>query len=179
MILKIMEIDTRTHKVHSHFGSDEYYRYYVKNGGILPRGLFGEILREMNLKIADKILDGYSFKMPARMGVLCVTKSKAFLNYEDGEVKTNRPIDFKSTLDLWEKNPEAKAQKKLVRFLNKHTNDYIYRIYFNRFFATFKNKSVYSLQVNRWMKRELAKRIFAGFELDALVEKPVYGDKYK
>lgn len=171
--------DTRNHKVHSHFGTDEYYRYYVKNGGKLPRGLFGEILRDMNLLIANKILEGYSFKMPSRMGVLSVTKTKAFLNYEDGEVKTNRPIDFKSTMDLWEKNPDAKAQKKLVRFLNKHTNDYIYKIYYNRFFATFRNKSVYSIQVNRWMKRELAKRIFAGFELDALVEKPVYGDKYK
>ena len=163
---------TRTHKVKSHFGANEYFVYYKKNGGLLDRKTFGLVLKDLNLSIAEQILDGYTFKLPSRMGLLAVTKKKEFVDYKDGKAVTNRPIDFKSTMDLWEKYPEAKEQKKLVRYLNKHSNGYIYKIAFNRFYATFKNKSVFSIQVNRWMKRGLAKKIFAGFELDALVEKP-------
>lgn len=174
-----MTQQTRNHKVHSDFGANEYYVYYVKNGGTLSRRQFGDILKDLNTAIAEKILDGYSFKMPSRMGVLSVTKKKEFVDFKDGKAVTNRPIDFKTTMKLWDENPEAKEQKKLVRFLNKHTNGYIYKIAYNRFYATFKNKSVYSIQVNRYLKRGLAKKIFAGFELDALVEKPKYRDGAK
>ncbi len=172
--------DIRIHHIKSHYGTNDFYRYYVKNGGTLSRGLYGDILRDLNLLIGEQILCGYSFKMPARMGVLAVTKKKEFVDFKDGRAVTNRPIDFKSTLEMWEKYPETKEQKKLVRFLNRHTNGYIYKIAYNRHYATFKNKSVFSFQINRWLKRGLAKKIFAGLELDQLVEKPRYsnGDKY-
>lgn len=171
-----MTQQTRNHKVHSDFGANEYYNYYIANGGVLSRRQFGDILKELNTAIAWQILDGYSFKMPSRMGVLAVTKKKEFVDFKDGKAVTNRPIDFASTMKLWEEYPEAKEQKKLVRFLNKHTNGYIYKIAYNRFYATFKNKSAYTVQVNRFLKRGLAKKIFAGFELDALVEKPKYSN---
>ena len=174
-----MTVQTRNHKVDSDFGANEYYTYYVKNGGTLNRTDFGNILKDLNLAIGEKILDGYSFKMPSRMGVLSITKKKEFVDYKDGKAVTNRPINFKATMDLWAEYPEAKEQKKLVRYLNKHSNGYIYKIAFNRFYATFKNKSVYSVQVNRWIKRELARKIFGGFELDALVEKPKFSDGNK
>jgi hypothetical protein len=170
---------TRNHKIHSHFGANEYYTFYVKQGGTLSRRQFGEILKDLNYSIGEQILSGYSFKLPCRMGVLAVTKKKEFVDYKEGKAVTNRPIDFKATMEMWEKYPEAKEQKKLVRHLNKHTNGYIYKIAFNRFYATFKNKSVYSVQVNRWIKRGLAKKIFGGFELDALVEKPKYSNGYE
>lgn len=169
----------RNHKIKCHYGSNDFYAYYQKMGGILCRKQFGDILKKMNQMISEKILEGYSFKMPCRMGVLAVTKKKEFLDIKDGKAVTNRPIDFKSTLELWEKYPEAKEEKKLVRFLNKHSNGYIYKIAFNRFYATYKNKSVYSVQVNRQIKRNLAQKIFSGFELDALVEKPKYSHANK
>ena len=75
---------------------------------------------------------------------------------------------------MWKDFPETKDDGQLVRFLNKHTNGYIYKVAYNRGYATFKNKSVYSCQVNRYVKRKLAKNIFAGFELDALVQSPKY-----
>lgn len=171
-----MTQQTRNHKVHSDFGANEYYNYYIANGGVLSRRQFGDILKELNTAIAWQILDGYSFKMPSRMGVLAVTKKKEFVDFKDGKAVTNRPIDFAATMKLWNEYPEAKEQKKLVRFLNKHTNGYIYKIAYNRFYATFKNKTVYSIQINRHLKRGLAKKIFAGFELDALVEKPKYSN---
>lgn len=162
-------VDTRNHKIHSDYGANEYYTNYVKHGGKLTRSQFGKILKDLNLKIAEQILSGYSFKMPSRMGALTVTKKKEIIGIKDGNVFTNRPVDIKATMKLWDECPEAKAEKKLVRFINKHTNGYIYKIAYNRFYATFKNKSAYSIQVNRWLKRGLAKKIFAGFELDELV----------
>jgi len=159
----------RNHKIHSHFGANDFYRYYVSNGGELSRAAFGRILKKINLALSSKILDGYSFKMPSRMGILSVTRKKEFIGFKDGKAVTNRPIDYKSTIDLWNSNPEAKAEKKLVRFINKHTNGWIYKIAYNKNYANYKNKSVYSLQINRDIKRTLASKIFGGFQLDELV----------
>jgi len=83
-----MTQQTRNHKVHSHFGANEYYAYYVKNGGTLTRKQFGDILKDLNLSIAEQILDGYSFKMPSRIGVLSVTKKKEFVDFKDGKAVT-------------------------------------------------------------------------------------------
>ena len=169
-----MTVPQRVHKIHSSYGANDYFTYYTKHGGLLDRHQFGCILKDLNLSIADKVLEGYSFKMPSRMGVLAVTKKKEFVNFKEGKAVTNRPIDFKATMAMWEEYPETKEDKQLVRYLNKHTNGYIYKVAYNRAYATFKNKSVYSCQINRYVKRKLAKNIFAGFELEALVEKPRY-----
>lgn len=161
----------RNHKIHSDFGSGDFYHYYKDNGGELPRSSFGRILKNINLGLAEKILDGYSFKMPFRMGIISVTRKKEFIGYKDGKAVTNRPIDYKSTIEMWNANPGAKEQGKLVRFLNKHTNGWIYKIAYNKVYANYKNKSVFSLQINRKIKRKLAENIFGGFQLDELVIK--------
>ena len=163
-----MNSDTRVHKIISHYGTNDYYKYYRETGGTLSRKDFGKVLREFNLKIAEEILNGYIYKMPQRMGTLAVSRKKEFVGLKEGKPITNRPIDFKSTLEMWEANPEAKAMGKLVRFLNKHTDGWIYKVAYNKFTANYKGKSVYSLQVNRWIKRALAKKIFAGFKLEQL-----------
>ena len=107
---------TRNHKIKSHFGANDYYLFYKQNGGKLSRHTFGRVLRSINLKIADKILDGYSFKMPARMGILTLSRKKEFIGFKDGKAITNRPIDYCTTLKLWNENPVAKEQKKYVHF---------------------------------------------------------------
>lgn len=169
----------RNHKVHCSYGANEYYVYYKQHGGQLSRSDFGAVLKDLNLLIADKILEGYYFKMPARMGALAVTKKKEFIAFKEGRAVTNRPIDFPATLKMWEEYPETKETKQLVRHLNKHTNGYIYKVAYNRPYATFKNKSVYNCQINRYMKRKLAKNIFAGFEIEALVQKPRFTNGYE
>lgn len=160
----------RNHKIHSHFGANDYYQYYRQQGGTVSRSQFGIILKSINLIIADKILEGYSFKMPSRMGILAVTKKKEYVGFKEGKAVTNRPIDYRATLDLWEKNPQAKEERKLVRFINKHTNGWIYKVSYNKYYANYKNKTTFSLQINRKIKRQLAKNIFGGFQIDELVK---------
>lgn len=158
----------RNHKIHSHFGSNDFYSYYKENGGELSRRDFGAILKSINNRISDKILEGYSFKMPFRMGILSITRKKEFVGIKDGKAITNRPIDYKSTIELWNSNPEAKEQKKLVRFLNKHTNGWIYKITYNKHYATYTNKTVYAIHINRKINRALAKKLFNGFQIEQL-----------
>jgi len=69
----------RNHNIHSHFGANDFHRYYKRHGGTLDRKQIGFVLKNMNLKIADEILKGYSFKMPSRMGILAITKKKEYL----------------------------------------------------------------------------------------------------
>ncbi len=159
---------TRNHKIHSHFGANDFYEYYKENEGTLARKDFGAVLKSINLKIAEQILDGYSFKMPFSMGILSLSRRKEFIGYKDGKAVTNRPIDFKSTIELWNSNPEAKEQKKLVRFLNKHTNGWIYKVAYNKHYATYTNKTVYAVQINRTINRTLAKKLFNGFQIEQL-----------
>lgn len=172
-----MTQQTRNHKIKSHYGANEYFIDYKKNGGTVDRRTFGIVLESINSKIGEEILNGYSFKIPSRLGVLAVTKKKEFIVLNDeGKVVTNRPVDFKSTMELWAKDPQAKAEKKLIRFLNKHTGGYIFSFRFNKSYATFKNKTVYNLNINRELKRTLAKRIFNGFDINELVSKPRYAN---
>lgn len=159
----------RNHKVKSHFGVVNYYTYYVDNGGTLTRTQFSNILRNINKAVSEKVLDGYVFKMPSRLGIIKLSKKKEWVGMKDGKAVTNRPIDYRATKILWDSDPEAKEQKKLVRFINKHTGGWIYKIMWDRFTANFVNKAVYTMQVNRTLKRELAKRIFEGFTIENAV----------
>ena len=77
---------SRNHRIHCQFGANEYFAYYKKHGGELDRHLFGCILKDLNLAIADQILSGYAFKMPARMGALVLTKRKEIVTIKDGKV---------------------------------------------------------------------------------------------
>jgi len=122
--------------------------------------LFSKILKDFYKGISEEILKGYYFPLFSRMGNISIRKMKLTFKVDDtGELITNAPIDWKSTLDLWQEDEDAKNQKILVRHINTHSNGYIYRWFYDRGLANFRNKTKYAFIPSRENQRNLAKLI--------------------
>lgn len=129
-----------------------YYVDYTTYNLVLDR--FNELLRD------EIIYKSFEFSMPARMGLLKIgkTKTEPYINKE-GEFINNLPVDWNSTIALWESDSEAKANKKLIRHTNEITKGYIAKWKYSVFQATYRWKNVYKFIPCRTAKVKLAKAI--------------------
>jgi len=119
--------------------------------------LYCKVISAFNLEIRKLILnESFDFVLPRRMGILGIRKKKItpWIN-EEGDLVNPLPPDWKATMELWEVDPKAKAEKKLVRHFNKHTNGYIVQWYYSTRKANYKWKSAYSFIPCRTAKVEL------------------------
>jgi hypothetical protein len=98
--------------------------------------------------ILEHLLEGGEVKLPF-LGLFKIVKKKRDLT----KLKPN----WKSTKELWEKNPQAKKDKKLVFHLNEHSKGYYYKFYWKK--GKIQNVSVYSFIPVRSAQRSLASLI--------------------
>ena len=158
--------EKRHHKILSDFGLSDYYSYYKSNGGTENKKLHSKVIREFHRAIGNLLVtEEYNFKIPKRLGVLCVKKERNFVSVKDGKLITNLPVNWKDTLKLWEEDSEAKSAKTLIRYENYHSNRFSYRFRYLKKKAIFKNKNVYRIWVNRKVKKQLSKLIFQTGEI--------------
>lgn len=133
--------------------SDLHFREYEGKKVIIDReskyyvdySTFSTVLDLFNLKIRELILkESFDFNMPYRMGMLGIRKKKLtpWIDKE-GKLVNPLPIDWKATNALWDADPIAKQQKKLVRHYNKHTKGYVAKWYYTTRHATYKWKLAY------------------------------------
>lgn len=158
--------DKRFHKIKSDYGIVDYYRYYRKTykDTVAQYKKFSDILNDINQELAFKFAsEGYEIKFPKRMGMMCIgrKKGKVWLD-SDGNVKTNRPINWKKTMELWANDEEARIAKTLIRFENSHSDGYYYKIFYRRSSANYKNKTIYLINPNRALSRVFADSIKKG-----------------
>lgn len=155
--------ETRQHKVISHYGIKDYYAFYRSNGGLVDFKTYRGIIDNFNEAIADVIVNNeYTFKLPAYMGTISVVKkkNKVRLN-KDGKMRISFPINWKATMDLWNKDAKAKENKTLIRYENKHTNQHSFSFKYSTWHANYINKSYYTMQFNRQkLKQRLRDLIF-------------------
>jgi len=147
----------RQHKIFSDYGINDYYLYYKSKGGTYDKNIFNKVLRVFNKGLYPILCTfNYDYKLPKRMGILQVIQRETYVLLDDnGEIKTNRPVDFKATLDMWEKDPQSKEDKLVVR----HENKYVFSVNYCKRLANYKNKSLYSVNINRELKQYLTSQI--------------------
>ena len=151
----------RNHKIKGSLGVYDAYKYIRKNkwfniGKSLTEKEFYSIIRKVGNYLADNLCEGLDVVFPYRMGALELVKCTRFIGYtKDNRLVANLPVNWEDTLKLWYSDPEAKANKLLVRVKNKT----IFKVLYNRAKANYSNQSYYEFQVNRSIKRTLAKRI--------------------
>ncbi len=166
------EEDKRLHRVKCDFGTGDYYKHFIKETGLthISRFLFGEILKEFNGHVRDRIsTKGAEYIMPNRTGKIELRKIKTEVKFgDDGKIINNLPVNWKATRELWAENESAKKKKTKIRYTNEHTDGHTFRIFYKTSKANFKNKSIYKMQFNRTMKRRLSESIFAG-KIDAFL----------
>lgn len=125
---------------------------------------FFAIVRKVNKLLAKNIVEGIPVMFPSRMGEVRLRKFQkgVYLN-KKGRLINTYPIDWKSTLELWLNDEEARTNKYLVRF----ESGIVYRMYYSKHTATYTNKSFYEFQPNRFMQRDLSQKIING-EIDTI-----------
>lgn len=159
----MVEIPSRTKgKKNRDIGMRDFFRfyknkYYKKNKDSsynISESTYRSVISDFNYQIARKIVrKPYDFKIPCKLGYICLRKYKKKPKIDkDGSYKYDLPVDWKSTLELWEKDPESARKKKLIRYLNKETGGYIFRIFYFKKSANYKNRTIYSFSPVRGLK---------------------------
>ena len=158
-----MDYKTRSSRaIPAHYGMRDYHTFFCEEYPELniDKQTYNKVISEYNKYVASILIEALEIKLPFKLGKIEILKElrKLYLN-DEGKVINTNPVNWKSTLDLWSKNQEAKDKKILIRFNNKHTGGYVFRIYYNKKTAVFKNKKVYFFQPVRILKRSIATRI--------------------
>jgi hypothetical protein len=150
----------REHKVICDYGIGDYYKHYISTHKKIDKVTFNNIVTDFHTELRELIiLENVGYTMPGVNFELVLKKEKRKPKIKDGKLLNNIPVDWQATKALWNRDEEAKEKKLLVRYNNSHTSGYVFRIYFKKFGAKIKNRSVYKFQVNRDFKRQISKYI--------------------
>lgn len=117
---------------------------------------------DYNKFLIDKVLEGKEVTLPSRMGTLTILGKEQKIKFdEEGKIQGLAP-DWVKTKELWENNPQAKAEKKLVYHTNTHTDNVRYKYLWSKKNVLVENKTLYSLRLTRTNKRAVHKKILKG-----------------
>jgi hypothetical protein len=150
-------------KVKTDYTQNDLYNFYKENSQFnldIKKIKFNKIIKKFNRELIKLILyKNFAFKMPYTLGTLRIKKYKySGIQYDENNniIKKKLLIDYKKTKDLWERNPAAKEEKKLVLHLNEHSDGYLYRFYWDKTNGKLRNKEAYKFIPSRTNKRWLA-----------------------
>ena len=179
-------------KLNSDFGVKDYYSYYKHTvwryqGGKTQRGtfrkrmnkngkwtispvLYRKILCSINLLLLEATLKGEDIELPVDFGTIYARHIPVYIKLdEEGNVKTNRAINWNGTLKLWYEDKEARQNGQLVLQDNCTKKPYI-----GLMFGDFTNKKFFHLQPSTTIMRKVAKDMQQG-----LINLPPKGTRTK
>lgn len=114
------------------------------NQTISTKHFYG-IVRTVNDLLAEELKQGKDVRFPQKMGQLEVRRFNTYVKFIDGKLHTNRGINWKATLELWNEDKEARESKLLVRSEDKKA----LTIFYNRHVGEYNNKSIMQFKPNR------------------------------
>jgi len=128
-----------------------------------------KIITEYHNLAREDLAKGDPIYFKKQLGNLMLYKEKKEVSInEKGEIINNLPINMPETFKLWRKKPELK-HKTYVRFLNKHSDGFYFRFYYQASKANYKYKYVYNFVFNTTLKKMLNKNIW-NKEVDAYIK---------
>lgn len=161
-------------KIMGGYGTPDYYRFYKKNGGALDKSAFSRIQRAANLALVEEMLEtAESFSLPYGLGRISFRKRKNKAFMTSVGLRSNSPVDWKSTMELWESDSQAYRNKTRVKYSNMHTARYSFKI--KCFGRKFKNREYFMMTFKRSLKRAFADRIntYNKPKIDAFIQKNI------
>ena len=165
-VLKVNK--SRVHKVKNSLGVYDAYKWLRKNKWLdmepISEHDFYAIIRAVNKAIAKSFLHLGSIILPLRMGEIILRKYHPSITLQDGKIKTNLPVDWDSTLQLWSEDKESYKKRTLIRLEEKE----VFKVLYDKSKALYNNKSFYTLELNRDIKLSLKKQLKNGL-LDAFM----------
>jgi hypothetical protein len=111
--------------------------------------------------IIRKVFEGKIVTLPNRLGFFKVLGKLQKPSISEGGIKGLAP-DWVKTKELWDRDPKAKEQKKLLYHNNFKTQGVRYRFTWSKNTVLVINKTLYSFRLSRENKRNLSKLIENG-----------------
>lgn len=152
----------RNHKIKNSIGVEDFLKTYNFSKFNISVSDVRQIIKLINKELAEQLSQGNDIKFPRQMGGLEIRSSNTYVKLKNGNLHTNRHIDWQKTLQLWYNDKEAHNLKKLVRLENKK----IYTIFYNRGASKYNNKVFYEFIPNRTLKQKLKLNINKGLITD-------------
>ena len=142
------------------------YRALKKNHAIgdITEQQFSAIINEVHKCYIKHFLQGSDIIFPYNMGRIELKKRRTRVNFVNGKLETDYPIDWQRTLRWWYEDEDAKANKKLLR----HEPRAVFRIIYNKSKAKYNNKVFYRFTPARSFKKLLKEKIINN-EIDAFL----------
>lgn len=152
--------ESRVHKISGSYTIKDMFKYYRQHRHrdskyVVSDLEYFKIVRALNNKFRDLLLQGEEVIFPERMGKLELRKKSANCWIENGKMNTNRPIDWNATIKLWYEDKECHKNKTVVRRESKE----IFKIYYNKKYANYNNKSFFTFHTNTQLKKMLKENI--------------------
>ena len=151
---------------HKTSSTEDTFKYIDKSKVKITRQFYSEIINEFLKFIVQWILEGNEFKIPYRLGVIKIVGIQQKITFDkDGNIQGAAP-NWRLTKELWDSNPQAKAEKKLVYNFNEHSNGIRYKIKWGKKYIGLQYKIFYSFIPARTFKRSVWKNIMNGKEYE-------------
>jgi len=166
---KVLKVDKhRTHKINNSLGVYDAYKWLRKNRwlnvGAISEHNYYAIIRAVNKSMALKFLTIGSIRLPEYMGEITLRKYPTKITLSNGKLQTNLPIDWDATLTLWAEDKESYEKRTLVKAEEKE----VFKVLYNKNKALYNNKTFYSFELNRTIKKALKDKLKTG-QLDAFM----------
>lgn len=124
--------------------------------------------------IMEQVTEGHEVVLPARLGSLEIIGRRGAIKINPETGLRSLPPDWPKTKALWNVNPIAKAERKIVYHLNEESSGLIYKVHWSKRNILVENKRLYSLRIARTPKRIISQAIKSGKEY--LIKKTVYDE---
>lgn len=154
--------------------STKYFVRYIYNRLNKKYGLsysdISSILSLYHELAREDLALGEAFYFKKYLGTLQVLKEKREVRIdENGNLVNDLLINFPETWKLWKEKPELK-NKTYVRFINKHSDGFFFKLKYSSGRAKYKYKNVYKFKFNSTLKEKLHKNIMQN-KVDAYINK--------
>lgn len=114
--------------------------------------------------IMEQVIEGHEVVLPARLGSLEIRGRRGTIKINPETGLRSLPPDWVRTRALWNSNPQAKAERKIVYCLNEESSGLIYKVHWSKRNILVENKRLYSLRIARTPKRLISQSIKSGKE---------------
>jgi len=103
------------------------------------------------------LLKGDKIELPHRLGSLSVIKKKQRIRLRfDNTIDTKfLIIDWPKTWEYWKKNSEAALKKKLLYYMNDHTDGFRYKFFWDKYGINSEHIRFFSFKPSRLLSRRL------------------------
>lgn len=145
-----------------------YKRLNKKYGLTYPE--ISKIIRRYHELAREDLAKGEPIFFKKYLGNLQLLKEKREITINaKGEIKNDLPINFRETFKLWKEKPELK-NKRFIRYVNDHSDGFLFKLRYQLSKANFKYKYVYGFKFNATLKEMLHNNIL-NKDVDAYINK--------